>query len=183
MDAYWRLGQNLGLLGHPLILFKLVSGDPDVSIPSLFSMMILCTSLCNAGVVPLPPPWPGPRQWLSIPTTPTWLASARSLAEKRRSRGSSTCHPFHRGSMSPGQLASSLSTEGSGGSTYNQVSNAFDKIMFVLAFSTCLAPALGRVVGHGIARANQKPIASIPRDPTNPKNWVLKVGNHRQFGL
>ena len=33
MDAYWRLGQNLGLLGHPLILFKLVSGDPDVSVP------------------------------------------------------------------------------------------------------------------------------------------------------
>ena len=23
-----------------------------------------------------------------------------------------------------------------------------------------------------IARANQKPIASIPRGPTNPKNWV-----------
>ena len=38
--------------------------------------------------------------------------------------------------MSPGQLASSLSTEGSGGSTYNQVSQAFDKIMYVLAFST-----------------------------------------------
>ena len=85
--------------------------------------------------------------------------------------------------MSPGQLASSLSTEGSGGSTYNQVSNAFDKIRYVLAFSTCLAPALGRVVGHGIARANKKPIASIPRDPSNPKNWVIKVGNHYQFGL
>ena len=42
---------------------------------------------------------------------------------------------------------------------------------------------LGRVVGHGIARANQKPIASIPRGPTNPKNWISKVGNHSQFGL
>ena len=47
--------------------------------------------------------------------------------------------------MSPGQLASSLSTEGSGGSTYNQVSNAFDKIIYGLAFSTCLAPALKTV--------------------------------------
>ena len=39
------------------------------------------------------------------------------------------------------------------------------------------------MVGHGIARANKKPIASLPRGPTNPKNWVFKVGNHRQFGL
>ena len=42
---------------------------------------------------------------------------------------------------------------------------------------------LGRVVGHGIARANQKSIVFVPRDPTNPKKLVLEVGNHRQFGL
>ena len=41
----------------------------------------------------------------------------------------------------------------------------------------------GRVVGHGIARANQKSIVFVPRDPTNPKKLVLEVGNHRQFGL
>ena len=42
---------------------------------------------------------------------------------------------------------------------------------------------LGRVVGHRIARANQKSIVFVPRDPTNPKKLVLEVGNHCQFGL
>ena len=42
---------------------------------------------------------------------------------------------------------------------------------------------LGRVVGYGIARANQKSIVFVPRDPTNPQKLVLEVGNHRQFGL